>query len=118
MRDIEIDLIGDKPSKGKAVKAKPAKGKAVKAKPAKGKAIEAKSAKARGPSAKYPPTMKIKVVKLRDVRKGSAIGKVWDMVSSSKTIGDYIKKREKAGLSGLGGFLGFFVSSGNVQVNK
>lgn len=85
--------------------------KMIKAKAPKAKAVKAERAT-------YQPTATIKVVKLREVRDGSTIGMIWNMVASSKTVGAYMKKREKAGLEGLGGYLGYFVKAGLVKIGK
>lgn len=108
VRDVAADLIGNgKPTtKGKVTKGN-------------GSTARRATKPARGPAAKYEPTQRIVIVKPdREVRAGSAIGNVWQMVLKSKTIGDFLKRRKAAKMEGMGGFFGQFVKEGSIRVGK
>jgi len=82
------------------------------------KKMKGKPAKAATPRSTYEPTAKITVSKQHEVREGSSVAKVWAMVESSKTVGDYLKKRKAAKLEGMGGLFGQFVKAGFIKVGK
>jgi len=120
----EVTKVKAKPAKAKAAKAakaaKPAKGKATKAKPAKGKAAKATgngtARRGRG-TGQYTDDAKIKVVGKLQAREGSYLAKVYGLVMSSKTIGEYRAARAKAGLEGgVGGVLGALVKEKAVTI--
>lgn len=93
----------------RAAQAKAAKAIVKAAKPAK--------VKAKVQRTKYEPALKIKIVEERDVKKGSAMATAWALVKKSKTVGDYLKLRDKYMLSGLGGYFGQFLADGNIKVS-
>lgn len=111
-RDVAADLIGNAKPKTTVVKGKATITKGNK--PTERRA----AAPARGRAAKYEPTMRIKVVKAHEGREDSAVGKIWKLITKSKTIGDYLKLRKANKLEGLGGIFGTFVSGGNIRVVK
>ena len=123
VRNVEEDLIGTPPAK--IAKEKTATNKKL------GKVIEKqiketkKAVKADkktesngkvGRPSQYKPGMSIRVLKEKECREGTTAEACWKMVKQSKTVGDYLKKREKAKMEGFGGYFNAFVNDKYIAV--